>query len=297
MTEGCCGETIAENGDLRVIDCWRCGYAHLLPIPTDKELAELYHDEYYQKHNLGWFEKERREQWYWRAVYRQRIRTFEQLAPDKDAHLVFDSGAGCGWFVKAVKGEPGLVVWGHEPSLHARIEARAVVFRDEVSLIFAEVHTAPGIISLVHSCMVMEHLVDPLIHLRAMHRILCDGGIMCLIVPNEFNPLQMELTRRYGYSPVHPHHINYFNWASLRHLTMKAGFQPKRVLGTFPMEWFALRGLNYVKHPRLGPIAHKARMLIERTALAVAPDKWERLRKRWADEGIGREIELWLRKA
>jgi hypothetical protein len=68
------------------------------------------------------------------------------------------------------------------------------------------------------------------------------------------------------------------------------------VTATFPMEWLALHGLNYVKYPKLGRVAHWLRMGIEASALSFAPDRWERLRDGWAARGIGRETELWAIK-
>jgi hypothetical protein len=121
------------------------------------------------------------------------------------------------------------------------------------------------------------------------------GGVMCIVVPNEFNPLQKELTRRYGYTPLHPHHVNYFTPLTLSRLAYKAGFSILRTLTTFPMERLALMGLNYVKYPRLGKLAHWLRMLIESWWM-LDPVAHDERRARWAGQGIGREIELWIRK-
>jgi hypothetical protein len=73
MPSDCSGPVIDQHGFLKAIDCQHCGYAHLDPLPMQDELDALYRDEYYQKHNAGWFEKEQREQWYWRKVYDARL--------------------------------------------------------------------------------------------------------------------------------------------------------------------------------------------------------------------------------
>ena len=58
MVSACHGKVALERGSLRAIDCKACGYAHLLPRPTQEQLDRLYREEYYQAHNAGWFEKD-----------------------------------------------------------------------------------------------------------------------------------------------------------------------------------------------------------------------------------------------
>jgi hypothetical protein len=58
------GPELAKSDNRHIIHCRKCEYAHLVPMPDALELAQLYQDEYYQKHNAGWFDKERREFWY-----------------------------------------------------------------------------------------------------------------------------------------------------------------------------------------------------------------------------------------
>jgi hypothetical protein len=149
-----------------------------------------------------------------------------------------------------------------------------------------------GPVGIVHLSLVLEHVLRPWDLLRILYGEIETDGVLCIIVPNEYNPLQQQLTRRWGYTPLHPHHCNYFTPLSLQRLAERAGFGVVRVTATFPMEWFALHGLNYVKYPRLGKVAHWLRMAIEYTALTVAPERWERLRDRWAARGWGREVEL-----
>jgi hypothetical protein len=91
------------HGKDKLRACLDCGYIHLDPLPDQAALDEFYRGEYYQAHHAGWFEKERREWWYWSAVYQERVRKFERLTePTRDTfRWIFDWGAGCGWFVKA----------------------------------------------------------------------------------------------------------------------------------------------------------------------------------------------------
>jgi SAM-dependent methyltransferase len=272
-----------------------CGFIHLDPLPEQAALDEFYRSEYYQEHYAGWFEKERREWWYWSAVYQERVRKFERLHGPfpGPTRWLFDWGAGCGWFIKAARMlDPRYMVQGYEPNVYARQYAHKSVTALVVST-YAECMGE----QFIHCSLVLEHVLDPLTLLREIHYRLADGGVACIVVPNEFNPLQMRLIGRYDYTPVHEHHINYFQIDSLRELAKRAGFSIVDTLTTVPVEWFALHGLNYVKRPALGAVVHWLRMLLEWHALTFVPSWWENKRRDWAAKGIGREVELWLQKS
>lgn len=298
----CYGETVLQRGDLRAVFCAECGYAHLLPRPSQEDLNRLYKDEYYQSHHAGWFDKERREFWYWRRVYQARMRQFDALVdvePDPGwRYLLLDYGAGCGWFVQANNKGAKWAVWGYEPSEYAREYAKHHTTASIVSHCDGHLDLTDNRAALagIHASLVLEHLLDPLDFLRRAYNALLPGGVLCIVVPNEFNPLQRELMQRFDYSPLHEHHINYFSPASLRRLVERAGFEMAHVSATFPIEWFALHGLNYTKHPRAGLLAHWLRMALEAMALSIAPKHWKARKSAWAARSIGREIELWVRK-
>jgi len=301
MARMCHGKMVLERGTLRAIDCEACGYVHLLPRPTEAQLEQLYRDEYYQAYNAGWFEKEQREWWYWRAVYRQRAKVFGKLTGTTEDRIRFilDYGSGVGWFERALDDIDlgcGIVARSYEPSPEAR---RWALYNNGVPISYTDFVKDPGFVDffdLIHASLVLEHLLDPLDFLKRAWQALAPSGLLCIVVPNEFNRYQRELMRRTDYTPIHEHHVNYFTPATLSDLVQRAGFSVTRVASTFPMEWFALHGLNYVKRPKLGKVAHWTRMAIERSALAAAPDKWEAVKQRWARKGVGREIELWARK-
>ena len=295
--DGCYGPCLISTNGLNVCDCQVCGHAHLVPRPTSEELDTLYQSEYYQFHNVGWFEKECREQWYWQPVYWARIRQFERIANPVPTESIFDFGAGCGWFIKAVQEyAPEYTVAGFEPNSEARLYAKQHILGRSAPAMLLDKPNFCFNEAFIHASLVLEHILDPLAYLQEFHHRLRLGGALCVVAPNEFNPLQKRLTARYDYSPVHPHHVNYFTPESLQTLVERAGFKVVRVTSTFPIEQFVLRGLNYIKYPRLGLVAHWLRMVIEWAGLSFASRHWERRRDRWAARGIGREIELWAVK-
>lgn len=288
----CQGPIALQADTLRAIACEHHGYVHLDPLPSQADLDYLYASTYYSQYNPDWFRKERREQWYWRRVYQARCAQFEYWrGATEDTPLnVLDWGAGAGWFVKTARQfNPTYSVIGYEPNEHAREFAQTASVVNSLDII-------AGYEDFIHCSLVLEHVLDPLAELQVLYDYLRPGGTLCVIVPNEFNELQRELMHRYNYTPLHQHHLNYFTAGSLEMLLQKAGFTTLNTTVTFPMEWFALHGLNYVKYPRLGKLAHWLRMYYEWSNLVISRQKWERHKDSWWMKGWGREMETWVKK-
>ena len=132
--------------------------------------------------------------------------------------------------------------------------------------------------------LVLEHVPDPFEFMRFWRQHLDQ---LLIIVPNEFNPLQLELSEKYGYSPVDPQHSTYFTPYSLRMLCAETGWTVVRESSTFPMELWCSLGFNYVKNPKLGPGVHRTRLVFETKAGALA----FRLYQYWYDTyKWGREL-------
>lgn len=132
--------------------------------------------------------------------------------------------------------------------------------------------------------LVLEHVPDPFRFLTFWRDHLKQ---LLIIVPNEFNPLQLELTEKYGYSPVDPQHSTYFTPYSLRMLCNETGWTVVKESSTFPMELWCRLGFNYIQNPALGLKVHRARLKFE-TSL---PHLAFRLYKYWYDTfKWGREL-------
>jgi SAM-dependent methyltransferase len=71
---------------------------------------------------------------------------------------------------------------------------------------------------------VVEHLLEPLPYLRALHRLLKRNGRMRVFVPNE-RGLSARVVGRYSYVYWIPFHVNVFSVPTLRAALEKAGFQ------------------------------------------------------------------------
>jgi SAM-dependent methyltransferase len=294
------GPTLAAGVDgRRVVDCLACGFAHFWPRPPAEELATYYARGFYETHGAAdWADKEDAEQAYWRLEHDDRLSTFVTLLDEPRGRLL-DVGCGGGWLL-ARAAECGWDAVGVEPSeaMWRRASTRATVVRGTFPS--AEVR-ARGPFDAVHVKQVLEHVDDPVGFLGAVRDALVPDGVVCIEVPNDFNPLQRAACAALGRTPwwvVYPVHLNYFGFDSLERLLRRCGFLPVLREATYPMEWFLLQGDDYVGKDDVGRACHARRMALETRLDAAGLGATRRSFRRWlASEGIGREAVVYARRA
>ena len=146
---------------------------------------------------------------------------------------------------------------------------------------------------------VLEHIPDPASLLRLVHQQMNDNGIVCIIVPNDFNPFQIVLRDHLKFSPwwvAPPYHINYFNFDSLSNLVERCGFKVIHKEATFPIDMFLLMGDNYVDNDALGRTCHSRRVSFEKAlSQSGLGDIMSKLYSGFAQQGIGREVVLFAK--
>jgi SAM-dependent methyltransferase len=147
---------------------------------------------------------------------------------------------------------------------------------------------------------VLEHLTDPMGILGIASNLLNAGGLLCLVVPNDFNPFQIILRDHLGFSPwwvAPPHHLNYFTPESLRVLVSRADFQVLHVETTFPIDMFLLMGENYIGNPILGREVHARRKKFEMALMQNGKGKLlTEMHSAFSSLNVGREVVLYARK-
>ncbi|HST56600.1 MAG TPA: class I SAM-dependent methyltransferase [Solirubrobacteraceae bacterium] len=270
-----------------MIDCARCGWAHLDPLPDEAELALMYEQTYYQELNPGWLEKDRSEQAFWDLEHADKLADWSALL-GRETGALLDVGCSSGLLLEYALARRWQVA-GVEPSGPAADEARAHGLTIHTGL-YQDVELPPGSLDVIHSKLVAEHIPDPRGFLAWAGRLLAPGGVLTVHVPNDFNPLQLAARDELGLEDwwvAPPFHLNYFSFASLERLLAASGFTPVRRDATFPMEWFLLMGENYVGHEELGASAHRRRMLLETQLEAQGCRR--ALHEHLALRGLGRE--------
>jgi len=278
---------LARRGDATVLDCARCGFAHLDPLPDEAELAFVYERAYYEEASPGWLEKDRSERAYWDLEHADKLGDWRRLL-GRDTGVLLDVGCSGGLLLEHAA-QRGWTARGIEPSGLAVAECRRLGLdgvRQGRYQDIDEVATA----DVVHAKLVLEHLHDPAGFVAWARRILRPGGVLTVQVPNEFTPLQRAARAALDLEAwwvAPPFHLNYFGFASLERLLRAGGLEVAGRDATFPMEAFLLMGEDYVRDPELGRDVHARRMRLER-ALEDAGLR-RALHRHLAERGLGRE--------
>lgn len=274
-----------------VVECETCGFKHILPIPPPEKLVPLYAQEYYSAEKPLYLERDREDLEWWNLFYDGLYDFFEENVLGV-GRRVLDVGSGPGFFLLRGK-QRGWQTLGVEPSTLAAAHARNLGLEILNDFLDSWAPHKLGLFHVVHLQEVLEHTPHPAEMLSLAAQLLHPGGLLCVIVPNDYNPLQQLLCEHLGYQPwwvAPPHHINYFSFESLGRLIRLQGLEVVWETTTFPMEVFLLMGESYVGNDSLGRRMHGMRKAFElNLARAKARNFLGSFYSRLAQEGLGRE--------
>ncbi len=295
------GPVIVSVDGRDVIDCKACGFRHIDPLFSAEELKSFYEKEFYQSERADYFSRMEEDRDWWMLRYRHYYELLEAHAPTghHGRLRLLDIGSGPGFFLDAGAAR-GWDVLGFEPSAVAAdyCTARGLsVVNDFFSAASAKGH---GLFDAIALSMVLEHVKDPIGLIEEARSLLAPGGLLLLISPNDFNPLQMTLWEKLGFKPwwvVPRHHLNYFSLASATAFVKARGFDVMHVETSYPLENFLIAGRNYVGNDRIGRECHQERKAFESALLTRDPALLRGLAAGWASQGIGREFLVLGRKA
>ena len=276
-----------------IIECRECLFKHAVPITTEDELVEYYKNEFYSKEKPKYFERMIEDLDWWNLCYDDRYDSFEELLP-KGQKKILDIGSGPGYFLK--RGNiRGWKAYGIEPSLRAYEHSKKLGRLEIINDFFNE-HTTLEVrdFDVIHMSDVLEHLPNPAGVISLAHELLKPSGLLCIVLPNDYNPLQEVLTKIKGYEPwwvSPPQHINYFSFDSLEQLLERKGFSIVIKESTFPIDLFLLMGMDYVNNDTLGRECHALRKEFEHTLNKGGKNNLKRqLYREMSKLNIGREI-------
>jgi len=286
------GVIVAENNSMYVINCEVCGYVHISPLPGKEEVDAYYEqDEFYRTHGSKWWLAN---EWIenvnnlWDSSYKYQSRLLRRYG----AQSLVDVGCGTGWFIEYYSRMYYALAAGIEPSEIAR-DWSSVMVEDMIYPSYEGLVAdgwSKGSRSSLRMALVLEHILDPRAMLAdAIDKYVGKDGVVMLVVPNEFNPLQRRLVQKIGYDwYVQKPHINYFSKDSLRELVKSVGLRVVHQSGTFPMELYRLLGWHYVGNDAIGQRCHRNRLHFERKAGIIAWKTYELLYKLlgWGRESI-----------
>lgn len=296
-------KSVARN-NYRVVNCEKCGYWHVYPMPSEEELRDFYDVKYDEtlSDDRTMTDKIRDSDGFYAIQYEDRLRHIMKVFPPYLPKTVIDIGAGYGDFLKFMKDKR----WdtsGLEPSKYMYeqlIDTKTINIKSSGINEISKLGFAPA--SLVTLNNVLEHLREPRMVIEDIKKyLLLPGGILSVIVPNDFNSLQKLLMltvlkkdlRKHYFWVSPPEHLNYWSIESLKRFLLKCGFEILYCTVDFPIELFALMGEDYISMPEVGRRAHLRRVQLEKhiydAKYSIFKDE---MFESFARIGIGRDVQI-----
>jgi SAM-dependent methyltransferase len=209
---------VAAAGHPRLLRCRECGLVTLEKFPDHRELAALYQEDYYREATgerfLAPFE------WALSLFARLRARAIirRQAAPG----AILDVGCGRGDLLEVFRARG----WRAVGTQISRTAAEAARRRRGVEVILGELPDLdlPG--SSFHAVTffhVLEHLDRPRAYLEEARRLLVDGGLLVIEIPN-FSTLGFRILGTRNFCMDFPRHLVFFTPRSLATLVESCGF-------------------------------------------------------------------------
>ena len=293
------GEYYTSKAEFDIILCDVCGFKHAIPLPSEADLEKFYSQHFYTAEKPAYFANYEEDLEWWNLTYQERYDLFEQFLSPHSARRLLDIGSGPGYFLLCGK-KNGWKTFGIEPSEAAVQYSRKLGLNITQAVFSEDIAQSAGQFDVVNLSEVLEHTPNPEQILNRVNSILSPGGLLCVVVPNDCNVFQLAVTELkicepWWISP--PQHLNYFTFDTLAQLFNRCGFEVVFKTATFPIDMFLLMGDIYVGNDALGRACHTKRKTFEKNLLkAGVPHIKQTLYKKFAQMGIGREIQMIARK-
>lgn len=289
------GPVVDTANGIDIIECANCGFKHAL---IHEDSSDIYTSHYYEAEKPSYITSNESESEWWDLTYGERISKIDSLA-NMEVKNWLDIGTGPGLFLDALKKRNRTAI-GIEPSVQAHGHAILKGHKVLNKYFDSNITTELGEFDAVHFSEVLEHIPNPFEFLINVKNVIKPGGFFCVVVPNDYNPIQEIFTensgaRKWWLAP--PFHLNYFNKQSLEQLIESAGFQVVHSTVMFPIDFFLLMGDVYIDDDSVGKLAHERRKRFENSfkfanALGVMRDLYESL----ASIGLGRELVIFAKR-
>ena len=249
---------LCQNGEHRreydfspfqVVSCRRCNFRFLQPRPTVEAMLALYSDErYFHDSSSPGYEDYRGQEQALRLTFRRFLGQLERA--NATSGELLELGCGLGYFLSEAA--------AHYTGLTATDYSLGAL--DEIAPSLADTYLG-GLDAVplekqfrcVAMIQVLEHIYDPVGHLRAVRERLHPDGVAAVVVPNYNSPLRWLLQKRWPSFKV-PEHVMYFQEASLRKAFELAGYRRTTTLPyphAFPLS-LLLRKFGIQAPTRLG---------------------------------------------
>ena len=82
------GLVLDRVNEFDVIECLSCGYKHVVPIPTQEELEQVYREDYYSHEKPLYLDEHLEDLDWWNLVYDDRYDYLESQLPGESRSLL-----------------------------------------------------------------------------------------------------------------------------------------------------------------------------------------------------------------
>jgi len=223
-----------------VLHCRTCGLRWLSPRPTRAGYELVYSDAFYFGGGAAAVDSYADLAQSRRPYFRDRLARIEAQLPGASSLRVLEVGAATGEFLAEARSR-GHLTTGVEFSADAR---RTAAERHGLQLLSVEASAdlPAGAFDAIHMNHVLEHVPDPLAHLRWCRERLRPGGVMVIEVPQQLENDLDRLRRVFGWGGRHRdfdayslHHTYFFTPGSVRKLFALAGLDVQCLATANPM--------------------------------------------------------------
>lgn len=276
------------------------GFYQFRPLPSEKSLRDYYARKYYQNpkgtsYTVRYTSEEIK---YFRLkaalIYRQVLK----LRKPSRTGTFLDVGCGEGWLLDCFF-KNGFKVRGIDYSSFAirKFHPRLVSYFEqgdvnELLEKYAETGKKSDVIVIAN---VIEHVLDPVKLLGKIKMLLAPGGLLAIVAPNDFSPLQKYLLRKKivsrKYWAAYPDHISYFNKETMMRFLSKQGWDVLAVVADNPVDFDLLNpDSNYVEDRSKGKNSHMRRVKTDLFLAGLSEEKLLELYTTLGSMGAGRDL-------
>jgi len=209
-----------EKEAVKIVKCLDCGLVYAHPQPSEEHLDAVYKEGYFNGscHSDYLMEKK---------LYLHRFQErLKEISSFKTQGKLLDVGCAVGYFLETAR-QAGWEVSGVEISDFAAEQAKKAgidVFAGKLEEAeYPDQHF--DVVTLWH---VLEHMKDPSGSLQETHRILNNGGLLAIELPN----MASKKSRKSGedWDQIKPkEHLFYFTPDVLRRMVEKGGFRVVKI--------------------------------------------------------------------
>jgi 2-polyprenyl-3-methyl-5-hydroxy-6-metoxy-1,4-benzoquinol methylase len=227
----CGGTAVAERFTIRtwrIVDCRSCGLRFVSPRMTDQAYAEVYGEDYFKSADslTRGYEDYAAERDTILATFRRRFDLIARHAPPAGLAGGRSLDVGCAFgYALEVAAEHGLTAHGVDISAHVVADGKARGLRVERGGVETARDRFGPPMRVVTSWDVIEHLPDPIDHLRVIGGMMEPGGVLSLITPDRGAPTARLFGARWVEYQKPEEHIYFFRREDMRLFLDQAGFE------------------------------------------------------------------------